>query len=245
MKKSNRVRSAADASDERVWQATFGLFHLLARLIADDALKVAHHGGIGMRTRRRANAIKRVVHVGDPVAQRFVHGVLEGLCARLHGHDRRAEHLHAKHVRLLSFDVHSAHVDDAFKTIFRASRRRRDAMLSRARLGDDALLAHASRQKNLAEDVVDLVSAGMIELVALEVNLRAAEMIGHALGEIERARSPDIVRGEMREFRVERWVGLGDAIGFLKLENQRHERFRDEPPAENAEMTGGVGTRPE
>jgi hypothetical protein len=41
-------------------------------------------------------------------------------------------------------------------------------------LGNDAFLAHALRQENLAEHVVHLVRAGVIELLAFEINLRAA-----------------------------------------------------------------------
>ena len=49
------------------------------------------------------------------------------------------------------------------------------AVLARAGLRDDAGLAHAARQQDLAEHIVDLVRAGVVELVALEVDLRAAE----------------------------------------------------------------------
>ena len=54
----------------------------------------------------------------------------------------------------------------------RAGRGRGDAVLARAGFGDDALLAHAPREQNLAEHVVDLVRAGVVELVALEIDLR-------------------------------------------------------------------------
>ena len=66
-------------------------------------------------------------------------------------------------------------------------------MLAGAGLGDDPGLAHAAGEQDLAHDVVDLVSAGVVELVALEVDLGAAEMVGQPLGEIERRGSPDIV----------------------------------------------------
>ncbi len=46
-------------------------------------------------------------------------------------------------------------------------------------------------EQDLAEHVVDLVRAGMVEAVALEIDLRAVEPLGQPLGEIERARSPD------------------------------------------------------
>ena len=41
--------------------------------------------------------------------------------------------------------------------------------------------------------VVDLVRAGVVQLVALEVDLRAAEPLGQPLGEVERARAADVV----------------------------------------------------
>ena len=42
-----------------------------------------------------------------------------------------------------------------------------------AGLGDDALLAHAPRQQNLAEHVVHLVRAGVVEVLAFEIDLGA------------------------------------------------------------------------
>ncbi len=46
-------------------------------------------------------------------------------------------------------------------------------MLAGARLGDDALLAHAQGQQTLADGVVDLVGAGVQQVFALEVDLTA------------------------------------------------------------------------
>ena len=59
-------------------------------------------------------------------------------------------------------------------------------MLAGAGLGDDAALAHARGQKPLAHGVVDLMGPGVVEILALEEDARAAEAIGPALGEIER-----------------------------------------------------------
>ena len=59
-------------------------------------------------------------------------------------------------------------------------------MLSRAGLRDYALFAHAPRQQDLADGVVDLVRSGMAEVLALEINLRAAELLRQPLGEVER-----------------------------------------------------------
>ena len=66
-------------------------------------------------------------------------------------------------------------------------------------------------------------------------------MLGQPLGEIERAGAADIVLRDSRRARLERGIGLCRVVGPLQLEDQRHQRFGDEAPAEEAEMAGLVG----
>ena len=89
------------ASSE-VRQPAFGLLHLRARLVADHALKIAHHHRIGMRTGHGADAVERVGDIGDPVAQCFVHRVFERLRAGFDRPHLGAQRPHAQHVGLLS-----------------------------------------------------------------------------------------------------------------------------------------------
>ena len=85
--------------------------HLLAGFPADHGLEIAHHHRIGMRARRRSDAVERVVDVSDPVTQRFVHRIFQRPRAGPDGPDFRAEHFHAEHVRLLPLDVDRAHIE--------------------------------------------------------------------------------------------------------------------------------------
>ena len=110
---------------------------------------------------------------------------------------------------LLPLDVGRAHVDDAGQAEARRDGGRGDAVLAGAGLGDDARLAHALGQQDLAEAVVDLVRAGVVQLLALEIDLRAAEMLGQPLGEIERARPAGIVLSRCVELGLEGRVVLG------------------------------------
>jgi hypothetical protein len=161
-----------------------------------------------MRAGSGADQVIGVVDIGDPVAQRFVHRVLQRAVA---GRDRLhfgAEQLHAEHVRRLALDVGGAHIDDAGKAEAGGDGCRRDAMLAGAGFGDDAGLAHALGEQDLADAVVDLVRAGVVQLFALEIDLGAAEMLRQAFGEIERARTADIVGAEMLQFRLEFRIGL-------------------------------------
>ncbi len=117
-------------------------------------------------------------------------------------------------------------------------------MLSGAGLGDDARLAHAPGEQDLPHHIVDLVGAGMVELVALEIDFGAAEMLRQPLGEIERARPPDIMFEEMVELLPGRRIVLRRLIGRLELEDQRHQCLGDETPAVDAEKPALVGSGP-
>ena len=129
MKQPHRVGAAADAGDQRIRQAALGGLHLRAGLDADHRLEVAHHHRIGMRARNGADAVEGVVHIGDPVAQRVVHRVLQRARAGLHRDHLGAQHFHADDIGLLPLDVDRAHIDHAFEPEPRAqaSRWRRHA----------------------------------------------------------------------------------------------------------------------
>ena len=59
------------------------------------------------------------------------------------------------------------------------------AVLPRARLRDDALLAHALAQQGLAQGVVDLVGPRVVQVLALQVDLGAAAVGPAQVGEVE------------------------------------------------------------
>ena len=127
--------------------------------------------------------------VRHPVAHRLVDGVLERRRAGRHRADLGAERAHPEHVRRLALDVLGAHVDDARQVEQGAGRRGRDAVLAGAGLGDDPGLAEPPGEQRLAERVVDLVGAGVGEVLALEVE--AEPCAGSAgRGRLARAGSP-------------------------------------------------------
>ena len=59
--------------------------------ITDDGLKIPDHDRIRVRPGDGADDINRVIHVGDPVTERLVHGVLEGAGAGAHRPDLGAQ----------------------------------------------------------------------------------------------------------------------------------------------------------
>ena len=156
-----------------------------------------------MRAGGSTDDVERVVHIGDPVAQRLVHRILKRVGTAGDRDDFGTEQLHAENIGLLPLDILSTHVNHARQAKARRNRSRGDAVLTGAGLGNDPRLAHPDRQQDLTDAIVDLVCTGVIELVALEPHLRAAELLGQARGEIERARPSDVMFEQIVEFRLE------------------------------------------
>ena len=111
MEDAHRVGPAADAGEDDVREPADEVEDLGAGLDTDDAVEVADHLGERGGAGHRAEDVVRLVDGGDPVAQRLVDGVLEGLAAGRHGHDLGAEQSHPGVQVPLGVDL--AHVDGA------------------------------------------------------------------------------------------------------------------------------------
>src|SRR3569623_694934 len=193
MEDADGVGAAADTGDYRVGLAAGEFRHLDEAFAADHALEVAYQHGIRMRAGGRAEDVKSRLDVGHPVAHRLVQRILQRLRTGRYRHHGRAEQFHAEDVGRLAGNVLGTHVDHTFHAEARCNGSRSDAVLASAGFGDHALLAHAARQQRLADGVVDLVRASVIEILALEVDLRATVGFGESPGVIHRARTSDVV----------------------------------------------------
>ena len=168
MEQPDRVGSAAHAGNRHIRQAAGKLQHLRPGLAADHRLQLAHQIRIGMRSHGRAQNIIGAVGVGNPVAQRLVDGGAQGLIPGGHRYHGGTHELHAAHVGSLALDVDSTHVHEAGQSQTRRGGGARHTVLSGAGFRDDALGAKAFRKQRLPQRVVDLVSAGMREVLALQ-----------------------------------------------------------------------------
>ena len=241
MEQAHRVGAASDTGDGVVGQSADGGHELLARLATYDGLEVAHHHGVRVWTDDAPYGVVGRLDVGDPVADRLVDGVLEGTAAAGDGPDLSAEQTHPEHVERLATDVLLAHVDDALLSEHGADGGGGDAVLSGAGLGDDAALAHPLREQALSERVVDLVRAGVGEVLALDVDARAAKLASQVLGVVERRGPADVVAGQVLQPGLELLVSLRGAVFGLELVDRAHERLGHELSSELAEAPSLVG----
>ena len=100
-------------------------------------------------------------------------------------------------------------------------------MLARARLRNDPALAEAAREERLAEGVVELVRAGVEQVLALQVE---ALVGGEALRARERSRTAPERAREILELLAERFVSPRIAPACFELVEGRDQRLRDEAP---------------
>jgi len=160
-----------------------------------------------------------------------------------HRHHGRAQKLHAGDVRRLLGDVDLAHVDLAFQAEIGGGRGQRHAVLARAGFGHQLLLAHVFGQKPLGHAVVELMRAGVVQILALGIDLGAAAQIGQVLEVADRGRAAlemlaDIAQlgDEIGRFRQAQ-IGVRD---FLEMRDERRRQVR---AAIFTEETFGVGCR--
>ena len=76
------VRAAADARGDDVGVAAEQLAALLAGLVADDPVQLAHHPRVRVRAHHRAEQVVARLDGGHPVAHGLVDGVLQRAAAR-------------------------------------------------------------------------------------------------------------------------------------------------------------------
>ena len=153
-----------------------------------------------MRASRSADTVKCISDICYPVAQRFIHRIFECSRAALHRSNLGAKHLHPKNVRLLSFNINSAHIDNTLQAKTRAGGGCRNAMLSRSSFSNNPLLAHAPCEQNLTKNIIYFMRASVIKLIPLKINLRTlihacarTNIFRDALSEIKRRGPTNIV----------------------------------------------------
>ena len=114
-------------------------------------------------------------------------------------------------------------------------------MLTGAGLGDDAGLAHLPRQECLAQNIVDLVRTGVVQVFPLEEDPCATGMFGQPRRFVQRRRPAAVVPLQPVELIEERLVAAGLLIGRGDLFDHRHQRLGNQPAPVGTEMAQCVG----
>ena len=158
------------------------------------------------------------------------------------GNHLSAEQPHAEDVGSLPRHVFLAHVHNAFHPQQRRHGGGGHAVLPRPGLRHQARLAHSLRQQSLPQAVVDFVRAGVQQVFALQIDLRATQACREPLGVEERSGPAGKVFEQARQLRLKRRIAARRAVGRLQLLDGSHQRFRRKAAAEFAEPPARVRT---
>ena len=112
-------------------------------------------------------------------------------------------------------------------------------MLARARLGDQTGLAHLFGEQRLSQHVVDFMRARVVEILALEVNFRPAEILRHTSGVIEPRGSPRVLVEKLGKLPLELGIVFVMVVSILQFNYRVHQRFGQVLPAVDAESSFG------
>jgi len=114
-------------------------------------------------------------------------------------------------------------------------------MLSSPGFGHQFLAFHATREQRLADGVVELMGAGVDQVLALEVDLCTATVFRQTSTKIERSGPSYVIREIAFQVPSKSWVAPSLLVGLGDFEQRGHQGFGDEYPAEGAEVRGGDG----
>ena len=140
-------------------------------------------------------------------------------------HHGRTEQFHAEYIGRLALDILGAHINHALHAIARGHGRGGHAMLAGTGFGDHPLFTHALGQQRLANGVVDLVRTGVVEVFALEVDLRAAAGFAEPAGVVNRAGAANVVLEFVLVFGQKIWVVFIAGVFALQFVQRSHQGF--------------------
>jgi len=122
------------------------------------------------------------VHVGDPVPERLVDGILENPSAVFDRYDLGPKLLHPEYIGPLADDIHLSHVNGAVESEFGRHGGRGHAVLAGAGFCNHPFFAHFLNHKTLAHDIIGLMGPGVVEILTFDIYLCPSKVAGQVFG---------------------------------------------------------------
>ena len=130
-----------------------------------------------------------VVDPCRPFTHALRNGILQGCSSGCYRYNVSAQKFHSVYVQGLALAVDLAHEDNALHTEESCRCCCGNTVLACACLGDESCLAHFLGKKRLTKHVVDLVRTCVVKIFPLEIDLCAAQVLGHLLCIVEIGRT--------------------------------------------------------
>ena len=228
-KHADGVRSAANAGDHRIRQATLFFEDLRFSLFSDHALEFTHDG------RERVWACRGTEHIvggfvaARPVAQRFITGIFQRGRTAVHRDHFRPHQTHTEHVRRLAFHVFRPHIDAALQAEQGAGEGRGHAVLARAGFGDNFGFTHTFGEQSLAKHLISFMRAAVQQIFTFKVE-RGSGAFGQVAAFGQCRRTTGVVFQQVSKLRLKRRIFLRAHERFFQLAQRGHQDLWDVHP---------------
>ena len=158
-----------------------------------------------------------------PLPHCLGYGVFEGRSTGSHRMHRRTEQTHLVDIQRLTLRILLAHEYLALHAHQCRCRRRRHTVLACTGLRDDTGLSHFLRQQYLTEHVVDLMRTGVVQILTLQIDLCAAEILRHMCRVIQAGRTACILIKQLHQLPVKLRVIFIMKVRLFQLDHCVHQ----------------------
>ena len=214
---------------------------LFTRLLPDAELEVAHHQREGMRPEHRADAVDRILVILRIGLESGIHRLFQCLQPEGDGNHFRSENLHAGHVGRLLGDIDFPHVNFTLQPKVGGGSGERHTVLAGAGFRNQPFLAHEFGEQTFSHAVIELMGAGMVEILPLEVDLAVAQQSRQPVTMINRSRPSLKLPPDAAQLVDEVRRAADGLVGILNLLERRHKFRRKISAAVRSEPAVGGG----
>ncbi len=179
-----------------------------------------------MRPHDGPQHIQAVFHSIGPFPHTGVHSIFQGPGAAGDRMHPGAQQFHAVHVQRLTDSVFLSHINLTFHVQQGGGGGSGHAVLPCAGLGNEAGLSHLFSQQGLAQHIVDLVRAGMVQILSLEIDSGPSQIPSHLLRIIQKRRSACVFVQQGLQFLLKFRVFLIMLITLLQMNQLIHQNLR-------------------
>ena len=138
-----------------------------------------------------------------------------------------SEEFHTIDIQRLSVGIFFSHEDFAFHTQEGCCRCGSHTVLSGTCLCDQAGLPHLLCQQCLSQGIIDLMGTGMVQILSLEIDLRAAQILRHFPCIVQQRGAPRVFIQQLVQLRIEFRILLIMLIALLQMDQFIHQCLGD------------------
>ena len=178
-----------------------------------------------MRPHHGTQHIMGIRHPVGPFPHGFIHRILQGLRSAGYRMHLCAKQLHPVYVQRLSVRILLPHKNLALHAQQRRGRSGCHPMLPCSGLRDHPGFSHLFGHEHLAQHIVDLVGSGVVQILPLQINLRAAQIPGHLFRIVQKGRPAGIFLLQTIQLLQEIRILFIKFIAFLQADQFIHQGF--------------------